>query len=360
MLATPGTAGLLSAWRSPSAAPVPGSGTSTLSGQSNWPEHTLWNALAAVALRPSHQGSHGRATRNARGPYRLGFVHVREWDAAVGANYYVEICHGCAATAVRVFLCWLDARRSVSLAPRLLMVGNFIDQTGRRSVGQDLAEHFRQLGWCIRCTSSQRNRYVRLVDTVYTIWKSRAHCEMAQVDVFSGKAFIWAEMACWTLRQINCPYVLTLHGGNLPFFARAWPKRVRRLLNSALEVTTPSPFLLHEMRPYRSHLTLLPNGIHLSFYPFRLRCRPEARLVWLRSFQEIYNPALAVKVLSRLGDAYSASSSLTMAGRDKGDGSLRRTEELALQLGVRDKLNIIPGLPKARVPNTLHKGDIFI
>ena len=72
-------------------------------------------------------------------------------------------------------------------------------------------------------TSRRRNRLARLHDIVWTTFSKRKRYEVAQIDVFSGLAFLWAELACFTLRQIRKPYVLTLHGGNLPQFARRWP-----------------------------------------------------------------------------------------------------------------------------------------
>ena len=62
----------------------------------------------------------------------------------------------------------------------------------------------------------------------------------------SGHAFVWAEAACWTLRKAHKPYVLMLHGGNLPKFASAQPDRVKKLLASAAAVSTPSRYLLEQ------------------------------------------------------------------------------------------------------------------
>ena len=72
------------------------------------------------------------------------------------------------------------------------------------------------------------------------------------MDLYSGSAFLWAEAACWTLRRVQRPYVLTLRGGDLPKFAGRRPRVVARLLRSAAAVTAPSRYLLEKMERYRA------------------------------------------------------------------------------------------------------------
>ena len=111
----------------------------------------------------------------------------------------------------------------------------------------------------ILITSRKRSRLLRLLDMIKTAWCRRHDYTIAQVDVFSGYSFLWAEAVCQIFSWLGKPYILTLHGGNLPMFAKKWPGRVRRLLCSAAVVTTPSGYLLHNMTRYRSDLRLLPN-----------------------------------------------------------------------------------------------------
>src|SRR5437867_2359738 len=147
--------------------------------------------------------------------------------------------------------------RRIIVAPTtpILLVGNFLSSSiGVRSICEDLAEQLASAGRVVFTTSTERRRLPRLVDMVRTVWRRRREYGLAQVDVYSGPAFVWAELVCEVLRLVNKPSILTLHGGNLPVFARRWPRRVGRLLRSAAAVTTPSRYLLHEMRPYRDDL----------------------------------------------------------------------------------------------------------
>jgi glycosyltransferase involved in cell wall biosynthesis len=194
---------------------------------------------------------------------------------------------------------------------------------------------------------------------VSTVWRRRRDYDVAQVDIFSGFAFMWAEAACVALRLAGKPYVLTLHGGNLPQFSRQWPGRVRRLLKSAEVVTTPSRYLADSLGVLRSDLKLLPNPLDVSAYEFRKRVAPGPRLIWLRAFHEIYNPLLAIHVLNDICRDYP-DAHLTMVGPDKGDGSLQSVRRLAQSMGISDRL-VLPGaVAKQDVPTWLNRGDIFL
>jgi len=244
--------------------------------------------------------------------------------------------------------------------PRLLIVGNFISSSGcSRGVCEELAPRLRASGWSVLTTSNRRSRPVRLMDMLYTVWKCRHDYDLAQVDVYSGPSFLWAEAVCCLLRRLDRPYVLTLHGGNLPNFARTASRRVAALLNSAAVVTVPSPYLLDQMRAYRRNLTLLPNGLDLTAYGHTVRRPVQPHLVWLRAFHQIYNPAMAPRVIARLKKEFP-SIRFTMAGPDKGDSSREATIATAKQYCVESHLEIQGPLPKQSVPCFLKTGDIFL
>jgi glycosyltransferase involved in cell wall biosynthesis len=243
----------------------------------------------------------------------------------------------------------------------LLMVGTFLSaHIGTRSVCEDLAERLQASGpYRVLTTSSRPNRATRLLEMVSTVFLRRHDFDVAQVDVYSGPAFIWAEAACEALRACRKPYVLSLHGGNQPRFSRRWPGRVRRLLRSAAAVTTPSRYLLEQMRDYRSDLTLLPNPIDLDAYHFRVRHAPQPRLVWLRALHGIYNLDMAVRALRLIANDFPRAT-LSVIGPDKRDGSGEQARRLATTLEVGDRIDWVGRVAKADVPARLECGDIFL
>lgn len=243
---------------------------------------------------------------------------------------------------------------------RVLLVGNFLPASRwGRTVGEELALRLSAAGWQTLTTSGEPRRLRRLRDMVRTAWRRRRDFDVAHVDVYSGAAFVWAEAVCATLRAANKPYVLTLHGGNLPEFAARWPWRVSRLLRGARCVTTPSGYLGEALRRHRKDLLLVPNAIDASTYPFRERSTLSPNIVWLRAFHSIYNPVMGIDVLAALAES-DVDARLTMIGPDKGDGTLDRTRARAMQLGVEGRLTIAGSVPKSAVPQSLAKHDIFI
>ncbi|GAB1472144.1 hypothetical protein MASR2M66_30220 [Chloroflexota bacterium] len=208
-------------------------------------------------------------------------------------------------------------------------------------------------------TSREVGRLAKLKDMVFTIWLRRSDYKIAHVEVYSGLAFYLAEIICLALKVAKKPYLLTLHGGNLPNFSQRWPGRVHRLLQSAVAVITPSRFLYEQMKPYRTQMVLLPNPLNLSAYRFQERSQFRPSLIWLRAFHHIYNPALAIKTAVLLVSELPELT-LTMIGPDKGDGSLQSTIALADKLGMSERLQLPGRVTKQDVPTWLQHGDIFI
>ena len=242
----------------------------------------------------------------------------------------------------------------------VLLIGNFLSShVGNFSVCEDLVGRLRSDGTRVLTASDHKARLPRLVDIVSTTWRYRREYSMAAVDVYSGLGFGLAEAACCTLRAAGKPFALTLRGGNLPNYAQKWPTRVRRLLDSATAVTTPSRYLMETMKGYRDDIQLLPNPLQLERYPFRVRANLEPNLVWIRSFHKTYNPTLAPRMIAKLVADFPAIR-LTMVGPDKGDGSLQATQDLAAELGVLDRIEFTGGVPKADVPKYLDQADIFV
>ena len=240
------------------------------------------------------------------------------------------------------------------------MIGNrLVTSQASHVASRELSARLERREWRVTAASSRTNRVLRLADMVGTTWSRRADYDVAQIDVFSGSAFAWAEAVCWTLRRLRKPYVLALRGGNLPEFARRRPGRVRALLESASVVISPSEYLRREMRAYRPDIRLIPNGIDLSDYEPAVRHAPQPRLVWLRAFHDIYNPLLAPSVLEKVRSRFPRAE-LTMIGPDKNDGSLERTRLLASRLSLAPAVSFVGQVPKSQVGGLLGRADIFL
>ncbi len=246
------------------------------------------------------------------------------------------------------------------IKPRLLLVGNFLSsQTGTRSICEDLAERLAEIGFSLLSTSSQRLRASRMIDMAHTILSRRKDYEAAYIEVYSGLAFIWAEICASLLARIQRPFVLALHGGGLPDFFRKNPNRMRRLLSGAKKVVSPSWFIIKSLPAIKPQIQYMPNAVNLPRYPFRWRKQVEPRIVWLRAFHDIYNPEMAVNTLAEINKVIP-NPTLTMIGPDKGDGSLQRTLKQVERLNLRSRVKLTGAILKTNVPSELSKGEIFI
>jgi glycosyltransferase involved in cell wall biosynthesis len=273
--------------------------------------------------------------------------------------------------------------------PTTLLVGNHLSGAGvNPSVCESLAVRLRERGWRVLVTSRNPGRVARLHDMLATVWNARHDYDVAHVDVYSGKAFVWADAVCSLLRVLSKPYAVTLRGGGLARFAQRHPRRVARLLRGAAAVTTPSRFLFehfgaidpghlgaqgscfpflrgstepptHRSTARSTALYLIPNPIETAVYTFRPRAAVQPHLVWMRAFHPIYEPELAVQALDDLVGEFPQAR-LTMIGPDKGGGSLQRTRRLVENRNLAGRAVFHGAASKNALPELLDGGDIFL
>ena len=243
--------------------------------------------------------------------------------------------------------------------PKVLIVGNFLTKHGvNPQLCEALAGGLIDDGWDVKTTSYRFNKILRVLDMMYTILRYSNHYQVAWVSVFSGPSFIWAEIVTWLLKRLGKPYVVSLHGGNLPNFAKEHPERVKKLLNSANAVSAPSRYLVDGMSPYRSDINHIPNLIPIDRYAYHNRAKPRAKMAWLRAFTKIYNPTMAIEVSNNIKQSYP-DFHFYMIGPDK-DGSLADVKQKIDELGLRDDVTLPGRVDKKDISDWLNKADIFI
>jgi glycosyltransferase involved in cell wall biosynthesis len=242
----------------------------------------------------------------------------------------------------------------------VLMIGSFLSASvGIPTVSEHLSLKLRNAGWQIITASQKSPKVPRLLDMLSTAWNQREQYQIALVDVYSGAAFVWAEAVCWILRRARKPYILNLHGGNLPVFAASNEKRVRRVLDYATAVVAPSPYLIENMRDYRADIQCMPNSLDIDSYRFRHRSHIRPELIWLRAFHKIYNPEMAIRTLALIRSEVDHAH-LIMIGPDKGDGTLKSAQLVRKELGLQERISIVGGISKSDVAKWLNQGDIFL
>lgn len=242
----------------------------------------------------------------------------------------------------------------------LLLLGDFAaSRAGNRSIAEELAPLLAGRGWTVSTAARAASPLPKLAEMLATVWRRRRRYAVASVDLYSGRAFLWADLLTRLLARLGKPIVVVLHGGALPAYAERHPRRFARLLDRADRVVAPSSYLARAFGDRRDDIRVVPNGLPVGEYAFRLRDRPAPDLVWLRAFKELYRPRLAVETIGAL-DRAGVAAALTMIGPDRGDGSLERARHRARELGVAEAVRFHGGVPKAAVPRHLAAHDLFL
>lgn len=257
------------------------------------------------------------------------------------------------------------ARPVTSQRLRVLIVGDFsASKVGNASVAEQLAVRLVAAGDQVLTTSDKTNRLARVAGMVIDTIRHRRAVDVGIIDVFAGMGFRWAEWTTMILTAAGIPVIHVLRGGSLPTFAATQQTRVRRLFAASSSVVALSGFLKDAMSSYGTITEIIPNPIQVSDYPYRKRPFVRPKLVWLRTFNTLYNPTLAPKVLAELvsgnGSISHEALHLTMYGADQRDGTWEATLATARELGVDGMLSMPGPLPKVAVPTRLAEGDILL
>lgn len=214
----------------------------------------------------------------------------------------------------------------------ILYIGNQLAQKGKTATTIDsLGPLLEKEGYQLRYASSVSNIARRMVDMMRKTFKSRQWADVVLIDTYSTKNFWFAIVIARICISFNMKYVPILHGGNLPDRLDKNPKVTRAFLHNAHAVVSPGDYLRTAFAKAGYHnITKINNFIEIENYPFLERSVLEPKLLWVRSFAEIYNPQMAVRVLHLLKEKYPKAS-LTMVGPEK-DGALENTKSLAQEL----------------------------
>ena len=196
------------------------------------------------------------------------------------------------------------------------------------------------------------------MDMLLAVLRFGRHEQPVVIDVYSTLNFHYA-LACGLLCQwIGIRYFCVLHGGNLPRRLKDNPYLCNLLFGRASKLIAPSEYLKAAFTKSSYNVEVIPNGIPIKNYPFRLRDKPRPRLLWVRAFDSTYNPAMAVQVIKLLAEKYD-DAVLCMVGPDR-DGSMETCKRLAKELEVSERIIFTGQLSKTAWISLANEYDIFI
>ncbi len=217
---------------------------------------------------------------------------------------------------------------------KLLYIGNQLSQKGKTVTTIDtLSKSLSLEGYLVFTASKINNKILRLLDMLLHIIKYRKQVDYVLIDTYSTQNFYYAYLCSQLCRFFNLKYIPILHGGNLTNRLKNNTKLSKSLFNNAYKNVAPSEYIQFEFKKQGYHDVLcIPNSIELKNYPFKKKVFDKPKLLWVRSFSEIYNPQLAVEILKVLKDE-GIQGALCMVGPEN-DGALKRTKAYANKLNV--------------------------
>lgn len=216
----------------------------------------------------------------------------------------------------------------------ILYIGNNLS-TAKTNVSsiQTLGKLLEGEGYSLRYASHYTNKVLRLL---HICWASVINFRWANavlIDTYSTQNFYFVLCCSQICRLLKVPYFHILHGGNLPIRLKNSPKLCHLIFTHSQQNITPSLYLKSEFEAKGFlNVMYIPNSISIKNYEVTPKKYDAIRLLWVRSFSEIYNPKMAVHVLKKITN-FGYKTALCMVGPDA-DGSLNKVKELAKDLNV--------------------------
>jgi len=207
----------------------------------------------------------------------------------------------------------------------ILYIGNKLAKNtkGNLTTLDVLSSQLEQEGFTVFSASTKQNKLLRLFDMLFMVFKHRNKTTIVLIDTYSTLNFYYAVAVANLCRSLRLPYVPILHGGNLPQRLQKNKALSYKLFNGAKTNVAPSRYLMEAFSAEGyDKLTYIPNTIEIDQYSFLLRKNIAPKLLWVRAFDQIYNPMLAIQLVEKLKNNYP-NVSLCMVGPDK-DGSLEQ------------------------------------
>ena len=210
---------------------------------------------------------------------------------------------------------------------RILYIGNKLaNNMGNVTTIDTLSELLRSEGFQVEAYSSKKNKWFRMLEMLYQVFRLRKKTDLVLIDTYSTLNFYYAVWVAKLCRLLELNYIPILHGGDLPRRLEKNPNLSKKLFQEAKINVSPSKYLLDQFKIFGiNNVSFIPNSLEIGNYPFHLRKEIRSKLLWVRSFSEIYNPMLAIKIVESL-NKNSISAELCMVGPEK-DRNLTKCKE---------------------------------
>lgn len=242
---------------------------------------------------------------------------------------------------------------------KILYIGNNLSRDGKYTPTLVTLSHLLKTeGYTVQIASNIRNKYLRIFDMLWLVLRNVKYSPFVLIDTFGTSSFYYAYFVSQFCRLFSLPYIPILHGGSLPVRLKTNPRISKSIFKNSYENCTPSEYLKEALLKHGYRAQVIPNILDIPIYNYKERIKLKPKLLFVRAFQEIYNPTMAVRVLYEVKKKYPTAT-LCMIGPIL-DNSFEETQLLANELKVEDSIQYTGSLLKEEWHSIAEGYDIFI
>lgn len=181
-------------------------------------------------------------------------------------------------------------------------------------------------------------------------------CDIVHVHAASWWGFIpvliCAPITKWIVRK---RLVISFHGGAGHLWLKKWRWLAIPFFNMADAIAVVSPHLKHVFSQYGIRTILLNNLVDMEKFPFHSRGKPSGQLIWIRKFEDAYDPITALRVFERVKQNIPEAE-ITFIG----DGSLLQKMQDYVDQRNLTGVHFTGRLPNAEIHTSFEKADILL
>lgn len=211
-------------------------------------------------------------------------------------------------------------------------------------------------------SSDKKNKCLRFIDMILFFFRRKKGTDVVLIDTYSTMNFWYAALIAMLSHLYKINYIPILHGGRLPDRLDNSPLISKKIFTNSAVNVAPSEYLYNAFceRGYKNTV-IIHNFINEKKYKVLRREKIIVpKLLWVRSFSEIYNPTMALLLLNELKKCYPDATLLMVGGCNNGNDCFDKILSKTMEMGLSDSVEFTGRLSKEEWIARSTECNIFI
>jgi glycosyltransferase involved in cell wall biosynthesis len=217
---------------------------------------------------------------------------------------------------------------------QIVYIGNKLFKSrGTLTVLETIEPKLREIS-SIVSYSSHTNFLLKILNSTYGVFLNYFQLKLVILDLYSTNYRYFAFYIHLLCRLLNKPYIIYMHGGNLPIMYNKHNFIFRNILSNAKKIIAPSNYLYNYFKEKYPNIYLIPSVIETEKYPLKTERfnNTNPKILYIRGFGEVYNPQMIIKAIKIIVEKFPKVQ-VSMLGHDI-DGTLEKCKKLVNQLNL--------------------------